>query len=101
MANTATLISGLHWKDEPDDHDFPAAAAYLSLLFDDARTKAIVERLRSSDERSYKAKDVLRASRLELQPETNPAVVKDLTKVARGEKLSPILLVRIGVGAPL
>jgi hypothetical protein len=23
-----------HWKQEPDDHDFPAAADYLSLLAD-------------------------------------------------------------------
>jgi len=28
-------------------------------------------------------------------------VRKDLTKLARGEKLSPVLLVRAGAGAPL
>jgi hypothetical protein len=38
------------------------------------------------------AKGILQASRLDLLPKTDPAVHKDLTKVARGEKLSPVLL---------
>jgi hypothetical protein len=24
-----------HWKDEPDEHDFPAATSYLTLHFDE------------------------------------------------------------------
>ncbi len=47
MAKTEKLTSGIHWKDEPEEHDFPAATDYLSLLFDDTDTAAIVERLRS------------------------------------------------------
>lgn len=92
---------GVHWKDEPEEHDFPAASDYLELLFDDAEAAAILERLRAQKGTSHKAKDLLRASRLELLAPTDPAVVKDLTKVARGEKLSPVLLVRAGAGAPL
>ena len=101
MPKTEKLTSGLRWKDEPEEHDFPAATDYLSLLFDDADAAAIVERLRSRRGSSHKAKDLLRASRLDLLPETDPAVRKDLTKVARGEKLSPVLLVRAVAGAPL
>ena len=29
------------WKNDPDDHDYPAAAAYLSLL----TTKDVIDRL--------------------------------------------------------
>jgi hypothetical protein len=101
MAKTAKLAGDVHWKHEPEEHDFPAAGDYLSLLFDDSDTAAIVERLRSRRSSSHKAKDLLRASRLDLLPEADPAVLRDLTKVARGEKLSPVLLVRAGTGAPL
>ena len=90
-----------HWKDEPEEHDFPAASDFLDLVFDDTETAAIVERLRSSARSSYKAKDLLRAGRLELLPASDPSVRKDLTKVALGAKLSPVLLVRAGAGAPL
>ena len=41
-----------------------------------------------------KAKDLLRASRLELLPPDNVHVKKDLGKVDAGQLLSPILLVR-------
>jgi hypothetical protein len=90
-----------HWKHEPEEHDYPAAADYLSLLFSDSDTAAIVSLLRNAPLSARKAKDLLRASRLELLPATDPSVVKDLTKVVQGRKLSPILLVRVGGGAPL
>jgi hypothetical protein len=89
------------WKDEPDAHDYPAARDYLSLLFPDSEVESLVERLRTGSVISRKAKDVLRASRLELLPATDPSVVKDLTKVAQGRALSPVLLVRVGGGAAL
>ena len=49
-----------------------------------------VRRLRDAKTVQRKAKDILRASRLELLPETNPHVARDLAK----DSLSPILLVR-------
>jgi hypothetical protein len=101
MAKTAKLTRGLHWKDEPEEHDFRAASPYLNFLFDDSDTAVIVERLRSRRESTHKAKDLLLASRLELLLETDPDVLKDLTKVARGEKLSPVLLVRVRAAAQL
>jgi len=84
-----------HWKDEPDDHDYPAAQSYLSLVLDDAAAAArLVTALKSSKLDHYKAKDILRASRLPLLDRKNFHVAADLQKVARGLKLSPILLVR-------
>ena len=87
-----------HWKDEPEEHDFPAAAGYLSLTLPEHVSAAITDALRSAAPTHRKAKDLLRAARLELLPRDDPEVAKDLKKVARGEVLSPVLLVR---GAPL
>ena len=38
-------MSTVRWKDEPDEHDYPAAASYLALLTDPATAQTIVERL--------------------------------------------------------
>ena len=62
------------WKDEPDDHDYPAAGAYLSLLMPPARAKRVI--------------------RLPVRPSDNFHVALDLQKVKAGKPLSPVLLVR-------
>lgn len=90
-----------HWKDEPEEHDFPAAAAYLSLLFPESDATAMVDGLRRAPTARRKAKDLIRAGRLELLPADDPEVAKDLKKVENGERLSPVLLVRGRGGADL
>jgi hypothetical protein len=82
------------WKDEPDDHDYPAAEGYLSLLMAPSAAKRIVRRLRSAPLMTRKAKDLLRASRLPTLPPENFHVARDLQKVKAGKQLSPVLLVR-------
>lgn len=83
-----------HWKTDPDPHDFPAAGDYLSLLLSKAEAAAVVQKLKAAPLTQHKAKDLLRASRLELLPADDPEVIRDLKKVRKGELLSPILLVR-------
>lgn len=83
-----------NWKDEPDDHDYPAAEEYLSLLTRPARAKQVVRRLRAAPLFRRKAKDLLRASRLPVLAPENVHVARDLKKVSSGKKLSPVLLVR-------
>ncbi len=83
-----------HWKEEPDAHDFPAAADYLSLVFPARLADAIVVELRAAPTIRRKAKDLMRASRLGLLLETDVHVKRDLKKVAKGQLLSPVLLVR-------
>lgn len=83
-----------HWKAEPEDHDYPAAANYLSLILPKASVDAIVAELRAAPIGHWKAKDLLRASGLALLPEDNPHVNSDLKKVKGGDELSPVLLVR-------
>jgi hypothetical protein len=88
-----------HWKVEPEDQDFPAAAAYLSLLMEPRAADELADSLQQSTRIDhYKAKDILRASRLALLPEDNKHVASDLSKVKEGKKLSPVLLIR---GEPL
>jgi hypothetical protein len=83
-----------HWQDEPEEHDFPAAADYLSLIAPASEVTKTVEALRSAETIHRKAKDLLRASRLALLAADNVHVKKDLVKVADGKHLSPVLLVR-------
>jgi hypothetical protein len=83
-----------HWKEEPEDHDYPAALSYLSLVLPVPLAKRLVKRLRRRPIEHFKAKDLLRASRLPLLGPDNPHVAKDLAKVQRGELLSPVLLAR-------
>jgi hypothetical protein len=82
-----------HWKLEPDDHDYPAALDYLSLVLPPDAAAEVVERLRVAEPRHFKAKDLVRASRLQLLPASNFHVAADLKKVKRGRQLSPVLLV--------
>ena len=83
-----------HWKSDPEEHDYSAAASYLSLLLDEKAVDVLLAELRAASIGHWKAKDLLRASRLALLPTDNPHVVSDLKKVKDGEKLSPVLLVR-------
>lgn len=91
---TESSIPVEHWKDDPDAHDFPAASDYLRLVLDKKSTAAAVKALQSAPTLRSKAKDLLRASRLPLLERDDPHVRADLDKVSRGEKLSPVLLVR-------
>jgi len=83
-----------HWKQDPEDHDFPAALKYLSLLLRPDKAESITTALRSAAGTTGKAKDLLRASGLELLPPDNAHVASDLAKVKAGQPLSPVLLVR-------
>lgn len=82
------------WLKDPQDHDYPAAIDYLSLLMPIAAATALVDRIRAQPTSSAKAKDILRASRLPLLGKDDPHVAVDLDKVKDKKKLSPILLVR-------
>lgn len=96
-------MDGVHWKDEPDPHDYPAAASYLALIADPVTADVLVERLRNAPIEHRKAKDILRASGLPALPLENVHVAKDVAKVKADTALSPVLLVRgdIHRGYPL
>jgi len=82
------------WLVDPEDHDYAAAADYLSLISEADAVTRTVDALKGGDTVLRKAKDILRAARLDLLPATNLRVRADLAKIDAGKKLSPILLVR-------
>jgi hypothetical protein len=82
------------WKEEPEDHDYPAAEDYLTLLFEKKAAKKLVKRLKDAEIHWRKAKDLLRASGLAALDQTNPHVAADLIKIKEGKALSPVLLIR-------
>ena len=82
------------WRDEPEEHDYPAAADYLSLVFAPKLAEELAKKLRKAPIAGYKAKDILRASGLAILPKENFFVARNLQKIADGTALSPVLLVR-------
>jgi hypothetical protein len=53
----------------------------------------LIGELHAATPEHKKAKDILRAARLTLLPTDNPHVASDLSKIKKGQPLSPILLV--------
>ena len=84
----------IKWLDKPEEHDYPAAASYLSLIYDGRTAARLVQQLRRAPVTEFKAKDIFRASSLPLLGVSNFHVEKDRKKILKGQKLSPLLLVR-------
>jgi len=84
----------IQWLPEPEDHDYPAAESYLSIIYDEKTTAALVAKLKKAPVSKFKAKDIFRASSLSLLGVSNSHVDKDRKKIHDGKKLSPLLLVR-------
>ena len=85
---------GIQWLAQPEDHDYPAALSYLSLLYSPASARSLVTRLKRARPVQFKAKDIFRASGLSLLGISNSHVEKDRRKIASRTPLSPLLLVR-------
>ena len=82
------------WLKEPEDHDYPAAQSYLTLLYDEETAAKYAKALCHAPMTSFAAKDIFRASQLPLLGANNAHVRRNQKKLAAGEKLSPLLLVR-------
>ncbi|MEI7917702.1 MAG: hypothetical protein WCH41_07830 [Methylophilaceae bacterium] len=84
----------LQWLEAPEDHDYPAAASYLSLLFDEKSTALLVGQLQQAAITHFKAKDIFRASSSSLLGISDLHVRRDIKKIKTHQALSPLLLVR-------
>lgn len=102
-SKSAGAARQVRWRGQPQEHDYPAASSYLGLIAAPDVVGGLVERLAHAQVQTHKAKDILRAARLPLLDASNPHVAADLAKIAAGDALSPILLVRgyLGGGLPL
>lgn len=84
----------IKWLDTPDDHDYPAAESYLSLIYDVQTVANLSQQLKQAPVSKFKAKDIFRASGLSLLGVSNSHVDNDRKKIMAGQTLSPLLLVR-------
>jgi hypothetical protein len=84
----------IRWLPDVEAHDFPAAASYLSLVYDRRKVADIIARLRKAPVVQFKAKDIFRASTLSLLGISNWHVEKDRVKIRKKLSLAPLLLVR-------
>src|SRR5262249_44080090 len=84
----------IQWLESPQDHDYPAAESYLSLIYPPARARALVQRMKRTRSVRLKAKDFSRARPLSLLGVRNSHVERDQRKIASKPPLSPLLLVR-------
>ena len=81
------------WLDEPEAHDFDAAAAYLSMVAEDLTPSPQWWRHSGCSRGTRRQGHSARAA-LPLLPSSNVHVRSDLSKISDGKKLSPVLLVR-------
>jgi len=86
--------SEVKWLKDVEEHNFPAAESYLSLLYPKIEAARLVTKLRKVELTEFKAKDIFRASQLSLFGVSNFHVERDRKKIKKGVPLSPILLVR-------
>ena len=56
----------IKWLEAPEEHDYPAAVSYLSLIYDEKDTASLVKGLKTAPIAHFKAKDIFRASSLSL-----------------------------------
>ena len=84
----------IKWLSQPEEHDYPAALSYLTLIHDEKTAAGLVSKLKQAPMSEFKAKDIFRASRLSLLGVSNSHVKADRAKIKSGDKVSPLLLVR-------
>lgn len=84
----------IKWLPELEEHDYPAARSYLSLLYEESVANTFVDKLRRVSITEFKAKDIFRASGLSQLGISNAHVEKDQRKIESGKELSPLLLIR-------
>jgi hypothetical protein len=97
----AGAVGKIKWLNEVADHDYAAAAAYLSLKLESGAVHQAVKRLRKAPLTMRRANDILRAAGITAAPLDDPGVMKDLIKVIEGKHLSPVLVLSAETGADI
>lgn len=87
-------VKVISWLFDVEEHDYPAAESYLSIIYSEAQVVDMMARFKSAAIVQFKAKDVFRASQLSLLGVSNLHVEKDRKKIQKGISLSPLLFLR-------
>ncbi len=74
----------IKWLDAPDEHDYPAAASYLTLLFEPAAVEDYIGKLKQAPITFFKLKDIFRASGLSILGIRNSHVKRKKKRFLRG-----------------
>jgi hypothetical protein len=86
----------IRWHAEPDADVYDGALSYLSLIFEPARARDCVKRLRRARTEAFWAQDILRAAQMRPLAVNDGQVERNMEKIIAGKKLAPLLLVRDG-----
>ena len=92
MTTPGEAVQYLRWRKDVANHDYAAAFSYLSIRFGESRAQEVSKKLRKLPVIHRRANDILRATRRDPLPLSDPGVLRDLQKVLAGEKLSPVLI---------
>jgi hypothetical protein len=85
-------VQYLRWRKDVADHDYAAASSYLSIRYGESRAEEVSKKLQKLPVIQRRANDILRATKRDPLPLSDPGVLRDLQKVLAGEKLSPVLI---------
>jgi hypothetical protein len=77
---TKEKIKNIKWLPDVEEHDYPAAESYLTILYSEEKVADMVAKLRSAAISHFKAKDIFRATQLSLLGVSNSHVEKDREK---------------------
>jgi hypothetical protein len=91
---TTSKVKDIKWLSDVEEHDYPAAESYLTILYNGEAVTEMIAKLRCAAIVQFKAKDIFRASQLSLLGVSNSHVEKDREKILKEKSLSPLLLVR-------
>ena len=89
---TAAAVPYVRWRKDVAHHDYAAASSFLSIRFGDSRAQEVSQKLEKLPVITRRANDILRATRRDPLPLSDPGVLKELKKVLAGESLSPVLV---------
>jgi hypothetical protein len=92
MATDGETGQYLRWEKEVAQHDYAAAANYLSIRFGEDRAQEVSKKLQKLPVVRRRANDILRATQRDPLPLSDPGVLKDLKEILSGKKLSPVLV---------
>lgn len=84
----------VRWLADAQEHDYPAAESYLSLIYAEDQVAGMMAKLMSAPITQFKGKDIFRASRLSFLGVSDSHVESDRKKIRKQQALSPLLLLR-------
>jgi len=87
--STAEVVQYVRWKKDVAHHDYAVASSYLSVRFGESRAQEVSEKLQKLPVITRRANDILRATRRDPLPLSDPGVLKDLKRCWPGRSCPP------------